>query len=561
MKLVEFSVTNYRSITKAHKIALQNLTVLVGKNNEGKSNLLTALNVAMTATIMHSQEKILRAYSRMDYLYNWKRDFPMQLQNRKSGSESIFRLKFSLEGDELGDFHSQTGIRGNEIIPIEVRFGKDSLSKIEVPKKGSAAYKNKSKQITEFISKRISFNYIQAVRTEEMAINALQQVIEGELSSLRENDEYVQAQNKVIQLQQQIFDKIAKQLVEPLKAFLPNLQDVSIMGNTDNYGMRYIRRDFDVIIDDGLATSITNKGDGIKSLVALAILKDRRNRGGASIIAIEEPESHLHSGAIHSLVDVISKMSDNNQVIITTHNPLFVQQNILDSNIIVDHGTARAAKNIGEIREILGVLPSDNLKNSRYVLVVEGEDDRIALTKILPAYSEKIKMALRGNQLVIKALAGAGNLSHDLYDLKSSMCKFVVLLDNDKAGAEAYKKAKENGVLKESEVRFTICNGSPEAEFEDCLKVNVYADAIKEEFGVDVLASTFRGNAKWSDRIKHTFLSQGMRWTDAMEKKVKMTVANAIPEIVDNVDNVLIREKAGFLFGLVSMVENMMKEV
>lgn len=146
----------------------------------------------------------------MDYLYNWKRDFPMQLQNRKSGSESIFRLKFSLEGDELGDFHSQTGIRGNEIIPIEVRFGKDSLSKIEVPKKGSAAYKNKSKQITEFISKRISFNYIQAVRTEEMAINALQQVIEGELSSLRENDEYVQAQNKVIQLQQQIFDKIAK---------------------------------------------------------------------------------------------------------------------------------------------------------------------------------------------------------------------------------------------------------------------------------------------------------------------------------------------------------------
>lgn len=137
-----------------------------------------------------------------------------------------------------------------------------------------------------------------------------------------------------------------------------------------------------------------------------------------------------------------------------------------------------------EKREILGVLPSDNLKNSRYVLVVEGEDDRIALTKILPAYSEKIKMALRGNQLVIKALAGAGNLSHDLYDLKSSMCKFVVLLDNDKAGAEAYKKAKENGVLKESEVRFTICNGSPEAEFEDCLKVNVYADAIKRSLAL-----------------------------------------------------------------------------
>lgn len=36
MKLVEFSVSNYRSITSAHKIKLQNFTVLVGKNNEGK---------------------------------------------------------------------------------------------------------------------------------------------------------------------------------------------------------------------------------------------------------------------------------------------------------------------------------------------------------------------------------------------------------------------------------------------------------------------------------------------------------------------------------------------
>jgi len=45
MQLVNFSVTNYRSITKAHKINLQNITVLVGRNNEGKSNILMALNV------------------------------------------------------------------------------------------------------------------------------------------------------------------------------------------------------------------------------------------------------------------------------------------------------------------------------------------------------------------------------------------------------------------------------------------------------------------------------------------------------------------------------------
>ena len=277
-------------------------------------------------------------------------------------------------------------------------------------------------------------------------------------------------------------------------------------------------------------------------------------------MAIEEPESHLHSGAIHSLVDVISKMAENNQVIITTHNPLFVQQNDLSANIIVDNGTAHTAKNIAEIRKILGVLSSDNLKNSRYVVVVEGEDDKIALNKILPAYGEELKSSLRNNQLVIKSLGGASNLSHDLYDLKNAMCKFVVLLDNDKAGIEAFDKAKENGVIKDSEIRFTICNGSPEAEFEDCIKVNVYLDAVQQEFGVNLSVNTFKGSEKWSERVKRTFLAQGIRWTDTVEKKVKLLVANSIPTNIDNVEEILVQEKASFIKGFVTIIENMMKE-
>ena len=88
MKLVEFSVTNFRSITKAHKIKLQDMTVLVGKNNEGKSNLLTALNVAMEAIIQHSHDEY-RYVGYRNRLYIWERDFPISLQKRKSGLESI----------------------------------------------------------------------------------------------------------------------------------------------------------------------------------------------------------------------------------------------------------------------------------------------------------------------------------------------------------------------------------------------------------------------------------------------------------------------------------------
>ena len=566
MKIVEFSVTNYRSVTTAHRIKLQNLTVLVGKNNEGKSNILSALNVAMRAVMRHgcamSRGDYPRSFGRYGINYDWKRDFPIQLQQRKSGTESIFKLIFRLEGDELNEFHSLTGIRGNEDIPISVKIGKDNIPKIEVPKRGSSSYNRKSSQITGFISQRISFNYIKAIRTEKMAIDALQDAIDGELQSLNDNPEYVEALKKVSELQQGVLDQISSQLLDPLRVFLPSLQSITIKKDDESSPLRYgfHRNEIEVIVDDGVATSISNKGDGIKSLITLAILKNRRVLSGASIIAIEEPESHLHSGAIHNLADVINKISDKNQVIVTTHNPLFVQQNNVSSNIIVDAGTARAAKNIAEIRDILGVLPSDNLRNSRFVIVVEGEDDAISLSKILPAYSEKIKHALQSNIVVIKALGGAGNLSHDLADLKRCMCKYVVLLDNDEAGITAGEKAIQNGLLSEADLRYTICNGSPEAEFEDCLQPSLYENLLMDEFRIDINSPEFRGNKKWSERLKNVCLSQGVRWTETIEQKIKFAIAQNIPDAFTNLDEIVVSQKSGFINGLVTAIEHMIEE-
>ena len=563
MKLIEFSVTNYRSVTTAHKIPMRNLTVLVGKNNEGKSNILSALSVAMRAVMLHSRIGGMPRPPRGNRLgldYDWERDFPIQFQDRKSGLESIFRLNFRLEDNELSEFHAITGIRGNEDIPISVKIGKDNIPKVEVPKRGSPAYNKKSGIITEFISKRISFNYIQAIRTEGMAINALSDAIYNGLLALRDNPEYLQAQHRVNELQQNMLDEMSSQLLEPLQAFLPSVQSVTIKRMSEDLLYRFGRGDIDVVINDGVATSIRNKGDGIKSLVTLAILKDKRASAGASVIAIEEPESHLHSGAIHSLVDVIHKISENSQVIITTHNPLFVQQNNVASNILVDQGTARPAKNIAEIRNLLGVLPSDNLRNARFVLVVEGEDDAIALSKILPCYSVTVGDALRNNVIVIKPLGGAGNLSHDLADLKHCMCKYVILVDNDSAGIDAAEKAIRNGLATEADIKYTTCPGSPEAEFEDCLQPSLYREIILEKYGVNINCTQFRGNAKWSERMKQAFLSQGSRWTDTIERKVKLSVAQCIPDQIGEINSVVIPQKSGFLTGLAAAIDRLISE-
>ncbi|MBR6778714.1 MAG: AAA family ATPase [Clostridia bacterium] len=562
MKLISFSVTNYRSITTAHKIDLSNLTVLVGKNNEGKSNLLTALNTAMSVIMLNADSRMsstgmylrrFRLWDRGDY--DWERDFPLQFQNRKRGLESIFNLIFRLEGKEVEEFHNETHLRGNEDIPIRIKFGRYRKYEIEVPKKGSSSYNKKSAQIMAFISKRISFNYIKAVRTENMAMEALMDIIKEELSGLENNPEYNKAQAKIMQLQNEVLNKISRSLIEPLKVFLPNITDVKIVKDAKPYLGRSYTGDFDVIINDGTPTSINFKGDGIKSLVSLAILKERRTTKSASIIAIEEPESHLHSGAIHSLCEVINKISENSQVILTTHNPLFVQQNYINSNIVVDKGKAYPAKNVAEIREILGVLPADNLKNANKVLVVEGEDDVISLSKILPLKSEKIARALKNNTLIIQPLHGVSNLSHLLFDLKRSLCKYVALLDNDKAGKDAFDKASKEGLISPSEVKFTICNGIPEAEFEDCIKTSSYENLLFNKFGVQLNCKEFKGKSKWSDRLKNVFLSQGSQWNDQIEKKVKNLIAENLP---NDLNEILISQKSGFIDGLVTIIEAML---
>ena len=47
MKLVSVTVENFRSITAARKIQISGLTTLVGPNNEGKSNILRAIVIAV----------------------------------------------------------------------------------------------------------------------------------------------------------------------------------------------------------------------------------------------------------------------------------------------------------------------------------------------------------------------------------------------------------------------------------------------------------------------------------------------------------------------------------
>lgn len=533
MKLSSFSVSNYRSITNTPKIQTSNMTVLVGKNNEGKSNILRALTLAMDIMKMYSSDtrsmKLPTSHLRYRTRYNWERDYPLSLQERNSNGFSSIELNFELNSTDVYAIRNLTGIRLSGHIPVRVSINHSTV-KIDIPKGGTPAFANAENKlnIIEYVCSKIDFNFIPAVRTEQDALRVVESLIEKQLSTLDANPEYAIAINTIERLQQEVLNGISAQLVAPLQEFLPSVKDVQIHLQKDQHRSP-LRRSANVIIDDGTPTPLQQKGDGIKSLTALAMLNIPTSLDRMSVIAIEEPESHLHPESARQLYETINALSANHQVVLTTHSPLFVNRSNLKENIIVDSGKATPVKRIKDIRDVLGTKVSDNLINAENVLVVEGEDDKIILEKLLPQMSEIIKKAIQNGTLIIDDMGGAGNLPYKLSFYRTLQCKYHALLDNDDAGRRAGQDAEAQGLLNSRNTTYTMCNGSPNAEFEDCLEKAAYTEAVLSEFGVDLNVAEFRGSKKWSDRVANCFRSQGKQWNDTIEKRVKFCVAEALP--------------------------------
>lgn len=535
MKLVTFSVQNYRSITSARDIEIGNLTVLVGQNNEGKSNILNALVTAMEIIRYHARygERASRLFinrSRYAEIYNWERDFPIGLQEKKPKSDSIFRLEFSLENDEIETFKTEIGSRLNGLLLIEIHAPRTGDATISVVKTGknTTALANKSARIAEFIGNRININYIPAIRTEQTSLEVIDSMLTRELRKLEDNEEYKKALEKIAELQDPILTKMSTEVTKVMQSFLPQVKEISIsISQRSRSGA--LSRASQITVDDGTPTPIERKGDGIKSLAAISLLQQIGDSNGyASILAIEEPESHLHPSAIHRLKEVIDKISAKRQVVITTHCPLLVDRVNCANNIIISNNKANPASQISDIRDVLGVRVSDNLQHAAMVLVVEGEDDKIILEAIFAMHSEVLQDAIQNQMLVVDYVGGAGNLSYKLHELKNGLCNYHVYFDNDDAGRLATNKAIDDDLLTLSDLTLCICNGMKDSEMEDCVNVQVYKQLFQEKFGIKAEEKIFKGNEKWSVKARNVFLSAGKPWNDKIEKQAKLAVARAV---------------------------------
>jgi predicted ATP-dependent endonuclease of OLD family len=536
MKLVSFTVVKYRSIIKARRIHTGRSTILIGPNNEGKSNILRALVAAMStltrgARFVFSGNRLTGKFRHVGF-YDWDHDFPTHLREREPSGQSVVELEFQLTEEETEAFVRDIKSSLNGTLPLRIAMGRDFTSvKVAKQGRGAKSLTAKSIAIAKFVAERLDFEHIPAIRTAESAQEVVELMVGRELERLETDNDYRLLLDSIAKLQQPILDGVAESMKTTLRKFLPAVRDVKLQISAERRATA-LRRSCEIYVNDGATTLLEYKGDGVQSLAALALMRHASDKRGSArnlVVAIEEPESHLHPRAIHELKAVLDELSLRHQVVLTTHCPLFADRVDVQQNVVVSRGHASPAKSIQDVRDVLGVRASDNMRHAELVVVVEGATDKDMLTAVWEAANGPLGAALRNATIAVTTLAGGSKLSYELSILRGALVLYHCFLDNDQTGRAAILDAKTTGLVTDADYHLASCPNMTNSELEDLLDVQVYRTAIENAYRVTLMVPQFRSsNAKWSDRVKRVFESQGKIWDDRTEVAVKTMVADCV---------------------------------
>jgi len=453
MRIKRIKISNFRSIVKIDIPISQgnNLVSFCGANNVGKTNILNALNLF---------------FDKSDYFP--EKDCPNHKYYGTRGGS--YQPKIEIEFTDDKDTFKIIKDWNKKIVEKEDNEILYKLSGIKNKKE-----KLDDKQIKDFL-KKINFFFLPSINLsfpEAIKYIMNSDIIDLETGQTRmsgKKGEMKTAIEKVLADLKSILDALGDNispLLEKYKAGwgvafdLPaevnSFRDLMI-GEVDFY-----------IKDKSNSKAIDAKGSGLQRLCHILmyfrIVEKLNEKKQSAIICIDEPDVYLHSGLQKELMSDIREKIKQNQIFLTTHSPIFIDTIQLSNVFLLDqkveeksyqrakrkHSNLKfnaiqthlidfnESSGISTLKSYLGISEKDNLLFDKYNLLVEGEEDKIYLTKLLQHFNLNVPNIIPCN--------GADNIPKflDFYNGladKNSDTYFLVLLDNDHKGREVSKKIK-----------------------------------------------------------------------------------------------------------------------
>lgn len=410
MKISYIKIRNYKSI-KCLNVHIDSLTAIVGKNNFGKSTILDAIqcfygekDIDVDDFHLGTDEdiKIKITFdditdSDIERCFGYKTMMAktnMKIKERADDEQYAQKQFEKLNNDRERKFQET-------IEKYNLDFPNKSIITVtfSYSKKGKSTYKIGEDTI---IAKSDLFKFlppikvISAIRTPEKETTAgtksnLKELI-SLLQSENDSEDYIELSKIEGKLSyEEIKTLISKKEEEKCKYLSEDLtlnfqnainnDSLSVKVKIDNnfkFDFKYktVLEDKDV---PGKEVDILSCGTGLQSMMILSILQTyiKLKKDDDFILLIEEPEVYLHPSLQRKMISTLLKISERNQVILTTHSPIIVSKIDKDNIHCVtkEKGvTSLVEATVENIVQELGIQVSDIL-NKQAVIFVEGKDD------------------------------------------------------------------------------------------------------------------------------------------------------------------------------------------
>lgn len=412
MQLNRLRIQNFKSVRDMSIEDIENVLILVGKNNAGKTVVLDALrvldntyqvseedfnldagNIEIDVELkleaedlkMFNEEGIVSVYKRYDL---WLEEFKKRLP---SYDEEAGILKFGVSVNRNGQRRYGDGIhKNNDYIPqvIPKFYYIDSMRHF-LDIQDDIFFCQESEWVGRLRDKRCVFESAKICRHCFNCIGRIEQKTPEELNVLET------ARLLEYKLYQGNFNRFAESVNEYFHKNGGVGEDIYyyMAENMDSLckvkGFVHNReRDVD--------TSLNRMGTGMRCIYILSLLEAYIYGGKRipCIILMEDPEIFLHPRLQKVAGEILYRLSKANQVIFTTHSPnmLFnftsrqIRQILLDKE---SYSIAKKPEDVDRILDDLGYTAND-LMNVNFVFIVEGKQDKSRLPLLLNKYYSEI---------------------------------------------------------------------------------------------------------------------------------------------------------------------------
>lgn len=326
-------IENYLSLRDV-ELPLKPLTVLVGPNASGKSNVLSALRL-LNMMMIHEELPLVDIIR--DSLWAGEAShITFQLQTTMEETLAVYELVLKAEANNPF-VAEELSVDDVQVISIQNGEGrvrdennenrtKYRSNKLALRSAGDYGNKPVTSALTEF-TKNWRFYDFQPGRIRGFLAGLEHQVIFGKPKGLPESPK--------LDVEGSTLSMLLSYWYENDRERFDRVSESLKISTNIRMGQRVIDGDNQLCLLEGYKNPIPLKraSDGTLRLVTYYILLNESEL--PPLIAIEEPERNLHPGALTDITNVLEQMAERTQVIITTHSSqlldAFNPENLSDS--------------------------------------------------------------------------------------------------------------------------------------------------------------------------------------------------------------------------------------